>query len=141
MKKFFIAVICLVFLITPVFAIDEKNTDIKILSIDDCVKIALENNPNIDTSFLPYSGISFKVSVFGITVLDTKENDKSTLEIQTKHLNKTIFGNVFGKATIKIDAVIKYDNINPAIIAIVNTPRPPEILLAVSLTLPVKAAV
>ena len=67
----------------------------------------LENNPNIDTSFLPYSGISFKVSVFGITVLDTKENNKSTLEIQTKHLNKAIFGNVFGRATIKIDAVIK----------------------------------
>ena len=47
MKRFLIAVISLVFLITPVFAIDEKNTEVKVLSVDDCVKLALETNPNI----------------------------------------------------------------------------------------------
>lgn len=47
MKRFLITAISLVFLITPVFAIEEQNTEVKVLSVDDCVKIALENNPNI----------------------------------------------------------------------------------------------
>ncbi len=49
MKRFLYILVLLFFCTTPVFAIEEKNTDVKVLSIDDCVKLALENSPNIKT--------------------------------------------------------------------------------------------
>ncbi len=49
MKRFFCIIVLLFFCVTPVLAIDEKTANIKVLSIDDCVKLALENSPNIKT--------------------------------------------------------------------------------------------
>lgn len=78
----------------------------------------LKSNPNIDLSKLHLTGLSFKVLENGaISIFDEKADEVNELSVKEKGWRKVISGTLFGKNTVRIDAIGK----RPMHKSIINT--------------------